>query len=186
MNVLTRIKTSCASLFNKAFSANTVQTKRGIPLGAVVNNLNQTREFSTTRKNKGAHKADAHHDKHDDGHHDEHHDHHDHHHARFIPDSSQPYDGIGPHLPKPPKLDIILSKIIGALSVFWVLFMLKERGAILANLEAPHWEHGIEDTDSEQDDADWEDDVDDDELEERLELMTSTSSNTPNFTCFIY
>jgi hypothetical protein len=167
-SVLTRLRTFGSSLLGRINkSAPVQQQRRGIPLGSVVQQLNQTREFSTTQKNTAAHKHDDHgHHKHDD-HHGEHHD--DHHHE-FVEDPKDPYDGIGPYIPSPPKLDIILAKIIGALSVFWVLYWLRERGLIVLGLEAPHWEHGVGDTDSEEDDKDWDEDENDDELEEKLEL----------------
>jgi hypothetical protein len=165
-----------------AVTRNTVSAapvRRGIPLGAVVKQLNQTREFSKSTTALGGHKHDDHaHHKHDDhDHHDEHHD--DHHHGPvFVEDPNDPYDGIGPYIPRPPVLDVILAKIIGAFAVFWVLYWSRERGLMILGLEAPHWEHGVGDTDSEEDDKDWDEEVDDDEY---LEEILTTYMSRPNY-----
>ncbi len=155
-----------------AVTRNTVSAapvRRGIPLGAVVKQLNQTREFSKSTTALGGHKHDDHaHHKHDDHHHG----------PVFVEDPNDPYDGIGPYIPRPPVLDVILAKIIGAFAVFWVLYWSRERGLMILGLEAPHWEHGVGDTDSEEDDKDWDEEVDDDEYLE--EVLTTYMDQTMN------
>jgi len=134
--------------------------KKGIPLSAVVRNLNQTASFSTTAPKQGG------------GHHDFHRTP-----TSQLKTKEQVYDEeyreFEAKMPKTPAFELWLSKILGASLVFWLAYWFRENGAILFGLERPHWEHPFGDTDSEEDDDDWSDTDSDDDLDLRLEYYTN-------------
>ncbi|KAL0479933.1 UBR5 [Acrasis kona] len=158
--------------------------RRGIPLGSVIKNLCQTRNFSNNVAKAGSvtveHAKTVHHDKshhgnagHHDEHHDEHHDDHHHDEPPFQFDFSDPYYGVEKIIPKPSAHDVFICKMIGAIFVFWVCVMTQKNGLRILGLEQPHWEHGFGDSDSEKDDEDWDEEEDalsDNDIDELVTL----------------
>lgn len=140
-----------------------IQTpKRGIPLRAVVRNLNQTAAFSKTKtKQSGAHHPEFHRTS-----------------TSKLKTKEQVFEEeareFEAKLPKVPRRELWLARLLGASFTFWTAYWFRKEGAVLLGLEKHHWEHPFGDTESEEDDDNWSDTESDDELDLKLEIYTNS------------
>ncbi|KAG2377556.1 hypothetical protein C9374_009072 [Naegleria lovaniensis] len=143
----------------KAFQS--AAPKQNMSLSSVIQHMNQqsSRNFScnNNKQNGSAH------------HHEEKHNNNSNH-------KKTEFEELDEILPEPPKREVLLAKIAGASAMFWLLYKMKEDGLIVLGLEKPHWEHPMDDDESDRDDEYFDNALqeDDETIDLKLELHLST------------
>nr|CAG4713434.1 unnamed protein product [Naegleria fowleri] len=91
------------------------------------------------------------------------------------------FEELDEALPEPPKREVLLAKIAGASAMFWLLYKMKEDGLILLGLEKPHWEHPMDDDESDRDDEYFDNALQEDDETIDLKLEYHLSTKESNF-----
>ncbi|EFC44926.1 coiled coil domain-containing protein [Naegleria gruberi] len=137
-----------------------VKTER-MSLSSVIQQMNQRRNFSQNNTNRGS-----------SGHHEQEHKQH---------TKKTEFEELDDVLPEPPKREVLLAKIAGASAMFWILYKMRQDGLIVFGLEKPHWEHAMEDDESDRDDEYFENALQEDEESLDLKIEYHLSKPESNF-----